>query len=175
MVKKILPFILFILLACEEETIKQTMEKHLPRITLEKFTLTETNEGKKKWILTAVTASVFEELINVDTVKIKFFDEQEKEYAWLYGNKGELNTKTHNIIVRDSVLLITEDSTHLFTDSLFWDNAIQVIITDARVKIIKKDSTTVEGNGLRTTPDLKKIEILGDIQGASPITFPKIK
>ncbi|MCX7996014.1 MAG: LPS export ABC transporter periplasmic protein LptC [candidate division WOR-3 bacterium] len=173
--KKILISILLLSIACEEETMKQTIEKHLPRITLEKFILTETDEGKKKWTLSAVTASVFEELIIVDTVQIKFFNAFGKEYAWLKGNKGELNTRTHNIIVRDSVVLITEDSTTLFTDSLFWNNGLQVIITDAHVKIVKKDSTVIEGNGLKTTPDLQKIEIIGDIKGASPITFPKIR
>lgn len=175
LMKRILIFLLFIFLGCEEETIKENIEKHIPRITLENFTLIETSEGKKKWNLTAVSAYVYEEVINVESVKIKFFNEQENEYAWLKGNRGQLNIKNHNIIVRDSVLLITEDSTELYTDSLFWQNDLQIIITDARVKIIKKDSTVIEGNGLKTTPDLEKIEIIGDIKGVSPIKFPKIK
>mgnify|MGYP003921001347 FL=1 len=175
MIKKFFIFLLFIFLGCEEETLKENFEKHLPRITLENFTLIETSEGKKKWNLSAVSAYVYEEVINVDSVKIKFYNEQENEYAWLKGNEGQLNIKNHNIIVRDSVVLITEDSTELYTDSLFWQNDLQIIITDARVKIIKKDSTVIEGNGLKTTPDLQKIEIIGDIKGTSPIKFPKIK
>ncbi|MEO0094452.1 MAG: LPS export ABC transporter periplasmic protein LptC [candidate division WOR-3 bacterium] len=173
--KEFFAFLIFIFVACEEETSKQNLEKHLPRITLENFTLIETSKGKKKWNLNALSAFVYEEVINVESVKIKFYNEQENEYAWLKGNKGQLNTKNHNIIVRDSVALITEDSTKLYTDSLFWDNELQQIITDARVIIIKKDSTMIEGNGLKTAPDLQKIEIIGDAKGVSPIKFPKIK
>ncbi len=173
--KKYLIFLLFFFLTCEEETIKQSMEKNLPRITLENFILTETSGGKKNWTLSAVSAFVYQEIINVVGVKIKFYNEDEKEYAWLRGNEGELHIGTHNIIVRDNVVLTTEDSTELYTDSLFWHNENQAIITDAHVKIIKKDSTVIEGNGLKTAPDLQKIEIIGDIKGISPIKFPKIK
>jgi len=173
--RKVLIFLMLCFLGCEEEAIQQNIEKHLPRITLANFTLTETQEGKRKWNLTAISAYVYEEVINVDTVKIKFYNEAGNEYALLKGNAGQLNTKTHNILVRDSVILITDDSTHLYTDSLFWLNDLQQILTDARVKIIKKDSTVIEGNGLKTEPDLQKIEIIGDIKGASPIKFPRIK
>ncbi len=175
MKKQFFILLLFTLLGCKEETIKENIEKYLPRIILENFTLIETSEAKKKWNLTATSAYVYEEVINVDSVKIKFYDEQEKEFAWLKGNKGQLNIKNHNIVVRDSVILVAEDSTKLYTDSLFWQNDSQIIITDARVKIIKKDSTVIEGNGLKTTPDLQKIEIIGDIKGISPIEFPKLK
>ncbi len=175
MKKVFLIIITFFILNCEEKTIQQNIEKQLPRITLEKFTLTETRKGIKKWNLLAVSAYVYEEVINVDTVKIKFYNEAGNEYALLIGNGGQLNTRTHNIIVRDSVVLITDDSTHLYTDSLFWLNDSQRILTDARVKIIKKDSTVIEGNGLKTGPDLQKIEIIGDIKGSSPIQFPKIR
>ncbi|MGB9720457.1 MAG: LPS export ABC transporter periplasmic protein LptC [bacterium] len=175
MIRRFLIFALFWFLCCEEETIQQNIEKHMPRITLENFTLTETNEGRKKWNLVAVSAYVYEEIINVDTVRIRFYNEEGKEYALLTGNAGQLNTKTHNILVRDSVVMITDDSTLLHTDSLFWSNDSQRILTDAPVKIIKKDSTVIQGNGLKTGPDLQKIEIIGDIKGTSPIKFPKIK
>ncbi|MEO0205305.1 MAG: LPS export ABC transporter periplasmic protein LptC [candidate division WOR-3 bacterium] len=175
MIKRFLIFALLYCLGCEEETIQQNVEKHLPRITLENFSLTETHEGRKKWNLVAISAYVYEEIINVDTVKIKFYNEEGKEYALLSGNAGQLNTKTHNILVRDNVIMITDDSTHLYTDSLFWQNDSQRILTNAPVKIIKKDSTVIQGNGLKTGPDLQKIEIIGDIKGISPIKFPRIK
>jgi LPS export ABC transporter protein LptC len=175
MLKKFFIFILLIFVGCQEETTSQKIEKNFPRITLENFTLIETQDGIKKWHLFAASARVYEDIIDVDSVRIKFYNESENEYAWLRSKTGVLNTKNHNIVVRDSVILITEDSTTLLTDSLFWDNELQRIITDARVKIIKKDSTTIEGNGLKTTTDLKKIEIIGDIRGTSPIKFPKIR
>lgn len=160
---------------CKEEEVLSQIERHLPKITLEKFSLTETQTGKKKWTLYATTANVYDEVINVDSVRIRFYNDEEREYAILSSRTGSLNIKTHNILVRDSVILFTEDSTKLFTDSLFWRNDSQKILTDAYVRIIKRDSTVIEGRGLKTTPDLKRIEIIGEIKGLSPIQFPKIK
>jgi len=162
-------------LNCKEENVVEKIEKQLPQIVLERFSLTETQNGKKKWILYANTANVFDEIILVDTVRITFFDENEREFALITSRRGKLNTKNHNIVVRDSVILLTNDSTRLYTDSLFWLNDSQKVLTDSYVRIIKRDSTTIEGNGLKTTPDLKRIEIIGEIKGTSPIEFPKIK
>ncbi len=169
-------FVIIILLShCKEENITKKIEITMPRFVLENFSLTETHEGKKRWTLYADVANVYDEIINVDTVLILFFDTEGKEFARLSSIAGRLNTKTHNILVRDSVVLLTSDSTTLFTDSLFWQNDSQKILTNSYVRIIKRDSTTIEGNGLVTTPDLKRIEIIGDIKGTSPIQFPKIR
>lgn len=161
--------------SCDEEELTEAPVKQFPNITLMKFSLTETKNSKKLWVLDADEANVFDELINVDTVTIRFFDEKPEAYAVLHSRSGTLDTKTRNIIVRDSVQLLTNDSTKLFTDSLFWKNDSQKIITNSFVRIIKQDSTTIEGNGLITTPDLKKIEVIGAITGTSPVEFPKIR
>lgn len=164
-----------LLLNCEEERLEEKIQPQLPRITLEKFSLTETKNGKKLWTLEASMANVYDEIISVDTVKIKFYDENEVEFSRLSGLCGQLNTQTHNILVKDSVALFTNDSTKLFTDSLFWQNDSQKILTNSYVRILKHDGTVIKGQGLKTAPDLKKIEILGDVKGESPIEFPKIR
>jgi LPS export ABC transporter protein LptC len=127
------------------------------------------------WTLCACLANVYDDIIKVDTVNIKFYKEAASEYAVLVSTRGQLNTKTHDIIVKDSVRLTTDDSTRLFADSLFWQNDSQKILTDCHVRILKKDGTVIEGRGLKTAPDLKRIEIIGDVKGESPIEFPKIK
>jgi LPS export ABC transporter protein LptC len=160
---------------CEDEEFTESQVKQFPHITLMKFSLTETGDGKKLWVLDADEANVFDEFINVNTVTIRFFDKKPESYAVLRSLNGTLNTKTRDIIVRDSVRLLTSDSTVLFTDSLFWKNDSQKIITNSFVRIVKQDSTTIEGNGLITTPDLKKIEVIGSITGTSPVEFPKIR
>jgi len=89
--------------------------------------------------------------------------------------RGELNTKTHNIFVEDSVVVITDDSTKLYTESLFWLNDSARILSDSYVMIIKGDGTVIEGRGLRTDPRLNRIEIIGETKGASPIVLPDIR
>ena len=165
---------LLLLINCKEEEIQEKIDNNLPKITLENFSLTETQEGKKMWTLDAQYAKVYDEIIRVDSVKIRFYDKEQIEFSVLHAPGGMLNTKTHNVLVGDSVVVLTNDSTKLYTDSLFWQNDSQKILTDCRVRIIKQDSTVIEGQGLRADPYLKKIEILGTTQGISPIELPDI-
>ena len=164
-----------LLLACEEKEIEEKLPKDMPKIILEKLCLTETKSGQKLWTLNADRADVYEEIIKVDEVTVRFYDESEDEYSVLTAPRGELNTRTHNIFVEDSVYVITNDSTQLRTVSLFWLNDSAKILTDAYVKILKRDGTVIEGKGLRTDPRLSRIEIIGETKGTSPILLPDIR
>lgn len=159
---------------CEEDKIEDALPQQFPTITLEDFRLTETKNGQKLWILNAEAAWVYDEIIKIDKVEIKFYDEDNIEFSVLHAPGGRLNTETHNILVGDSVYVVTNDSTKLFTDSLFWENDSQRIVTNASVKIMKQDGTVIEGRGLKTDPYLKKIEVLGTTEGVSPIELPDI-
>jgi LPS export ABC transporter protein LptC len=159
---------------CRDDKIDEALPQQLPTITLEKFCLTETKNGNKLWILNAEAAWIYEEIIEIDRVQIQFFDENQVEFSVLYAPAGQLNTKTHNILVGDSVVVITNDSTTLYTDSLFWQNNSGVILTNSPVQIVKHDGTIIEGRGLKTDPYLKKIEIIGTTEGVSPIELPDI-
>jgi LPS export ABC transporter protein LptC len=165
---------LMIFYACEKE-VEEKLPKDIPKIILEKLCLTETKSGKKLWTLEAARAGVYDEIIKVDVVKVRFYDEEEIEFSVLSAPRGELNTKTHNIFVEDSVEVFTSDSTKLYTESLFWLNDSAKILTDSYVKIVKGDGTVIEGRGLRTDPRLTRIEIIGDAKGASPIELPDIR
>ncbi len=167
--------VLILIWGCEEEKTNGHLGDDPPKITIEEFSLTETDNGRKIYILDAKHARVYDEVIKVDSVKIIFYDKEEVEFSTLYAPQGILNTKTRNILVGDSVAVFTSDSTKLYTDSLFWKNDSQKIITDCRVTIIKQDSTVIEGRGLRADPYLNKIEILGDAKGVSPIELPDIR
>ncbi len=175
--RSIIIFVLFVLMnfyACEKE-VEERLPTDLPKITLEKLCLTETKSGQKLWMLTAARAGVYEEIIKVDSVQVRFYDEEEIEFSVLNAPRGELNTRTHNIFVADSVLVFTSDSTVLYTDSLFWLNDSAKILSDAYVRIVKRDGTVIEGKGLRTDPRLTKIEVLGETKGESPIELPDIR
>ncbi|NIT51645.1 MAG: hypothetical protein GWO41_02555, partial [candidate division Zixibacteria bacterium] len=98
-----------------EKEIEEKLPKDMPKIILEKLCLTETKSGRRLWTLNADRADVFDEIIKVDEVTVHFYDEDEIEYSVLSAPRGELNTRTHNIFVKDSVCVVTNDSTELFT------------------------------------------------------------
>jgi len=162
------------LFACEKE-VEERLPKDIPKITLEKLCLTETKSGKRLWTLSAARAGIYDEIIKVDEVEVRFYDEEESEFSVLNAPRGELNTRTHNIFVEDSVVVFTDDSTKLYTQSLFWLNDSAKILSDSYVKIIKGDGTVIEGRGLRTDPRLSRIEIIGEAKGASPVELPDIR
>ncbi|UCC12912.1 MAG: LPS export ABC transporter periplasmic protein LptC [candidate division WOR-3 bacterium] len=175
--KKLTGVLLLVLLAiaCDEEQVKGALHEELPRIIIEEFSLTETRMGEKLWILDAELAREYQDVIKVDSVKIRFYNKEQVEFSVLYAPGGILNKATHNVLVGDTVIVMTNDSTKLFTDSLFWMNDSQVIMTNRDVMIIKQDSTIIEGTGLRADPYLEKIEILGTTKGVSPIELPDIR
>lgn len=166
---------LFAVSACEKKEIEEHLPKDAPRVVLEKLSLTETKSGHRSWVLTAERAGVYDEIIKADGVTVRFYDEEEKEFSVLNAPRGELNTRTHNILVADNVIVLTSDSTELRADSLFWINDSAKILTDSYVKIVKRDGTVIEGRGLKTDPRLSRIEVVGEVSGASPIVLPDIR
>jgi len=102
---------LFLLTGCQEEKLQERLDDDQPKITIDTFSLTETNKGKKVYTLDAVRARVYDEIIKVDSVEIRFYDREEVEFSVLYAQPGILNTKTRNILVGDSVVLLYNDST----------------------------------------------------------------
>jgi LPS export ABC transporter protein LptC len=163
-----------LMLGCDHADERASLGDEIPRIILEEFSLTETRQGEKVWVLNAVHARVFDELIHVDSIVVHFFNKAGEEFSIMHAPGGILNTRTHNVLVGDSVQVFTNDSIRLYTDSLFWMNDSELIITDRPVTIIKADSTVIQGTGLRADPYLEKIEILGTTQGISPIELPDI-
>lgn len=174
-VRGVTVFLMLLIAACDEEKSSSASQEEMPRITIEQFCLTETRKGDKMWILDAQLARVYDDIIKVDSVKIRFFNKEQIEFSVLYAPGGILNTTTHNVLVGDTVIVMTNDSTKLFTDSLFWMNDSQIIVTNRHVTIVKQDSTVIEGTGLRADPYLEKIEILGTTKGVSPIELPDIR
>jgi LPS export ABC transporter protein LptC len=168
-------FGLILIFGCKEEKTDGFLGDDPPKITIDEFSLTETDSGRKIYKLDAEHARVYDDIIIVDSVNIVFYNKEEIEFSVLHAPGGVLNTKTRNVLVGDSVAVFTSDSTKLYTDSLFWKNDSQKIITDCHVTIIKQDSTVIEGRGLRADPYLNKIEILGDAKGVSPIKLPDIR
>jgi LPS export ABC transporter protein LptC len=162
-------------MACEDKEIEERLPKDTPKVVLEKLSLTETKSGQKLWTLTASRAEVYDEIIKAEEVMVRFYGEDEDEFSVLNAPRGELNTRTHNILVKDNVVVVTSDSTMLHADSLLWVNDSAKILTDSYVKIIKKDGTVIEGRGLKTDPRLSRIEVIGEIRGASPIVLPDIR
>jgi len=169
-----LPLVI-ILFGCPQGKKEAPPVEEPPSTVIDNFNLIETNQGRKMWVLQASKALVYQskERIVVEAVAINFFNVTGELVSNLVAPTGELNTKNRNMTARGGVVVKTQDSTTLNTDSLFWQNDSARIITRSRVLIVRRDQTKIEGMGLVTDPELKKIEILGRISGESSVEIKK--
>src|SRR6267378_887849 len=129
------------------------------------FTLTETSEGKKNWTLWASYAAMYnaKNLVDAKTVQIEFFDSKGKRYSTLVADQGLVDQRTNNLEAIGRVRIVTETGVHMETDSLHWINNTQKIISEAFVKVTRKDDV-VTGYGFESDPNLDHFHLKREVR-----------
>jgi len=133
------------------------------------FKMIETKLGKRSWQLMAASAYVYEHKIKVNDLTLLFFNGDGATTATIVAPKGFVYSKTHDMVATGGVEAVTNDSSFLKAESLFFQNDSTLIKTDSKVTITRADGTELTGKGLVTTPNLTKIEIGGEIKGTTPL------
>jgi LPS export ABC transporter protein LptC len=150
---------LFIMQGCRKEEDQATEHISALEQSIEKFSVTETRNGSPNWILDAESAQILEEeeKIFLKSPKIDFY--QEGEYAsTLVADKGRINTKDYDIWGEGECVLTTKKGEILETSDLHYKSDIKKIVTEEKVKLVRKDET-IYGRGMEATPDLESIII----------------
>lgn len=129
------------------------------------FTLTETSEGKKNWTLWASYAAMYNDrnLVDAQTVRIEFFDEKGKRYSTLTAKQGVVDQRTNNLEARGDVRIVTETGVRMETDSLRWLNDVHKIVSDAFVRVTRKQDV-VTGYGFASDPNLDNFHIQREVR-----------
>jgi LPS export ABC transporter protein LptC len=132
----------------------------IPDQIIEGFSLIETENGKKQWVLTSPKASNFEKqkAVQIEGVKIDFFRENEELYSTLTADRGMVNTTSNDMVAEGHVLVVSKDGAKLETNLLRWDNARQKIMSDDSVRITR-GRTVMTGIGLESDPSLEHVVI----------------
>ena len=113
--------------------------------------------GITEWELKAASATLMREENRavLKAVNVTFYTKDGKK-VFLYSDKGILNTKTHDIIFLENVL-VHHETYVLKTDKLQYDKKAHIIRSDTRVtledsaSVITADSMVTELNENRTT------------------------
>jgi len=163
--------LILLLCACPDNK-KPAQSETLPSQIITDFKLFESTSGLKLYRVNAAKAYVYSDAqkIDVDNPYIIFYNEDGTVSSTLNSLRGSVNTKNSNLFLKDSVLVQTQDSTILHTDSLIWNNQEQIITTDAWV-IIESKQGKITGQGLISDAGLKKIEIKSSVTGKSHYEF----
>ena len=95
---------------------------------------------------------------------IHMFDTTGKRVSSLVSDSGLIRESTEDLHAYGHVVVITEDSAKLETDSLYFDPKTNLIHTDEFVKITR-DGDTLTGFGLEADRQLKGLKILRGVSG----------
>ncbi len=131
----------------------------------------ESISGERLYRIYAEKSLLYEEKGEIAVIEPRvYFFTDGRVTSRLTAREGRVWLKSSNLLAKGEVVVATEDSTYLFTDSLIWNNSEQRIETDARVKI-KNRSSVLEGEGLIADANLSQITIKSPIEGKSDYEF----
>lgn len=153
--------------ACKGKTASTPsgVEVQIPDQEARDFSLTETSEGKKSWTLQATYAAMYNDrnLVDAKTVRIDFFDAKGEVYSTLVADEGLVHQRTNDLEARGRVKVVTTKGVMLETDSLRWLNATGKIVSDAFVKVTRKDDV-VTGRGFESDPNLDHFHLTSEVR-----------
>ncbi|MFQ5907174.1 MAG: LPS export ABC transporter periplasmic protein LptC [bacterium] len=126
----------------------------------EGFTLTQTVEGRKAWVLKAGSARSLRDknLISVYSPHLDFYTAEGKIYSTLESDSGIYYLETADVKAIGHVTVVSSDSAVLETDSLKWLSREKKIRTEGSVRVVK-GATVITGKGLVSDPGLENIKI----------------
>ncbi len=141
------------------------VEVQVPDQEARDFSLTESSEGKKSWTLQATYAAMYNDrnLVDAKTVRIEFFDAKGEVYSTLVADEGLVHQRTNDLEARGRVKVVTTKGVMLETDSLRWLNATGKIVSDAFVKVTRKDDV-VTGRGFESDPNLDHFHLTSEVR-----------
>ena len=135
-------------------------------ISMETFTLTQTEDGRVAWVLNAHTADLYENKeAKLKDVRIVFKNSDSRE-ATLFGDLASMETGSGNASVRrdtQDVRIVTSDGYLLTTDSLFWKAGERQVWTADPFKLLGKE-IYLEGVGITADVDMRKIAVKDNVK-----------
>jgi len=137
----------------------------VPDQEISSFTLTQTNDGRSVWSLTAELALVFEEADRIETThpRVEFFSDEGESRSVLTARNGLLRRRTNDMEVSGSVVVTSNDGTVMQTEHLTWDERRGKILTEMPVRV-NRDGDVMTGTGAEADPDLGNLRILADFR-----------
>jgi len=136
------------------------------------YTLTETEQGVRAWVLGSQSMRRYADREDVDLVDVHMdFYRAGQHWSVLDADSGQVNQRTRAVHVWGAVDITTDDGRRLQTPELFFDNETGRIRNDVANRFTR-GTDVVTGNGLDATPDLEYVEIKRDVKAevADPAT-----
>ena len=111
-------------------------------------------------------------------IVVDFFDENGQHTSKLTSNKGKLDENTNNVEAYENVVVVSDSGITLETEKLWWDNALEKVISDQFVTITTIENDTLYGVGFesdQTLSNWKISEVRGKTYKKFDLDFNKKK
>jgi len=125
--------------------------------------ITITNAGIKRAYIEADYLEQYNDkhFISLEkNVKIDFYDADEKRISNLSADKAEINERTNFLRAINNIIVESDSGVTLFTDTLSWDNARELIFTKDSVMITTETNDTLYGIGFESDVNMERWKIL---------------
>ena len=147
------------LAACDRNSARLEVPPGMPEQGLEKFSVSETRQGKPNWVLEAASAQILEKekRVLMQKPEIKFY----KDGAYsstLTAKKGRINTENYDIWADGDCELKTLKGETLTTSNMVYTSSTSKVSTNEFVRIVRPDEV-IEGTGMEASPNLDDITI----------------
>ena len=122
-----------------------------------------TNEGLSRATLNAGRIRVYDkrrQTVLDSNVRVDFFDKEGKHSSVLTSGWANINDQTKYMVAYDSVKIVSDSGTTVYTDSLTWNNETQRINSPAFVRIVEKSGRITTGRGFESDQSLSNYRIL---------------
>lgn len=138
-----------------------------PLQTTYDYHTTQTRGGQLQWELWGESAIRYpnDPLLYLSGVRMRFYEEGQVS-AELTSEAGEVDETTYNTTATGNVVVTTEDEKTLRSEILHWDNAAEIIHSEAYVEFTEADQV-LTGYGLRTDPDLSDLTLRERVEGSA--------
>lgn len=93
-----------------------------------------------------------------ESVTVYFYDEFGKQTSTMTSDEGKVDEATNNLEVYGHVVVVSDDSTRLRTEKLFWDNKRRLIHTPVFVSIVSPKEK-MQGTGFESDQQLRNYKI----------------
>lgn len=122
-----------------------------------------TNQGQPRADLHAGRIRVYDrrrQTVLDSNVKVDFYNGEGQHSSVLTARWANINDQTKYMVAYDSVKIISDSGTTVYTDSLTWDNETQKITSPAFVRIVEKTGRVTTGHGFESDQSLTNYKIL---------------
>ncbi|MDH3215549.1 MAG: LPS export ABC transporter periplasmic protein LptC [Candidatus Krumholzibacteria bacterium] len=153
--------------ACSSDTTEElaSSNEKSPDEVFTDFVTLESDSGLVQWKLSAPRANRYskEKLVLLENPVIEFFSAEGELQTTLVSQSGEYSEETRDMLAFGNVQVESVDGDKLETDSLFWNNKLDKILSESFVKLTRgKDVIT--GRGLECDPNLNSVDIKRDVR-----------